>query len=386
MALDHVSSRDPGLPPWNDPEGRLSEVEIKDIHAGESYTDEEVKRLRDWWTEERTAAVARWIENGTPKGAIPEFVPTREYAFPGMPTFVVCDLRGIDLSRHLGQARTADSPPPSLFGTHLEYANLTATHLEYAKLWYVRLQHARLWWTHLEHAELWNSEIWMADFSGAFLREATFNNVRWRSDKGKPPPAVLFSGFSYREIRCNDPLFERFVRQSAFIMSCRETWWNPWRFLARFLWPLRRENTEFLYAMGGKYLPSTRLGKLAVAMNKWPPPLWLLWKVTCNCGRSFWRWVVACTLIALLFGFVFYAFATWGSAVVQLEDPEWIEREPNLFTYFYFSIVTFTTLGFGDVTPTRLLGEILVTIEVILGYVGLGGLISIFTTKLIPPR
>ena len=56
------------------------------------------------------------------------------------------------------------------------------------------------------------------------------------------------------------------------------------------------------------------------------------------------------------------------------------------YTPIYFSVVTFSTLGFGDVTPCRLLGEILVTVEVILGYVLLGGLISIFAMKLVPPR
>ena len=49
---------------------------------------------------------------------------------------------------------------------------------------------------------------------------------------------------------------------------------------------------------------------------------------------------------------------------------------------FYFSIVTFTTLGFGDVVADNTLARILVTLEVILGYIMLGGLISIFANKL----
>lgn len=52
------------------------------------------------------------------------------------------------------------------------------------------------------------------------------------------------------------------------------------------------------------------------------------------------------------------------------------------FSPYYFSIVTFTTLGFGDVTPLNMAGEFWVTAEVILGYVMLGGLISIFANKL----
>ncbi len=63
-----------------------------------------------------------------------------------------------------------------------------------------------------------------------------------------------------------------------------------------------------------------------------------------------------------------------------------MNREPDVLTWFYFSVVTFTTLGFGDVTPIGWVGELVVMIEVILGYIGLGGLITIFATKIIPPR
>ncbi|WP_041279584.1 ion channel [Desulfobacula toluolica] len=60
------------------------------------------------------------------------------------------------------------------------------------------------------------------------------------------------------------------------------------------------------------------------------------------------------------------------------------DRPPTKFTYYYYSIVTFTTLGFGDIVPNDIKSEIIITIEVILGYIMLGGLISIFATKFIP--
>ena len=47
----------------------------------------------------------------------------------------------------------------------------------------------------------------------------------------------------------------------------------------------------------------------------------------------------------------------------------------------YYSVVTFTTLGFGDVKPQTEVATIVVLIEVILGYVMLGGLVSIFANK-----
>ena len=48
----------------------------------------------------------------------------------------------------------------------------------------------------------------------------------------------------------------------------------------------------------------------------------------------------------------------------------------------YYSLVTFTTLGFGYVRAKTLLGATVIGVEVVLGYVMLAGLISIFVNKL----
>jgi hypothetical protein len=48
----------------------------------------------------------------------------------------------------------------------------------------------------------------------------------------------------------------------------------------------------------------------------------------------------------------------------------------------YYSVVTFTTLGFGDIKPVTEIAAMVVMLEVVLGYVMLGGLISILANKL----
>ncbi len=53
-------------------------------------------------------------------------------------------------------------------------------------------------------------------------------------------------------------------------------------------------------------------------------------------------------------------------------------------TMVYYSVVTFTPLGFGDVVPKTLGAACWVMAEVITGYIMLGSLISIFTTELVP--
>ena len=49
----------------------------------------------------------------------------------------------------------------------------------------------------------------------------------------------------------------------------------------------------------------------------------------------------------------------------------------------YFSVVTFTTLGYGDFGPVSWLGKALVVIEVMLGYVMLGLLVGIISRRVI---
>ena len=103
------------------------------------------------------------------------------------------------------------------------------------------------------------------------------------------------------------------------------------------------------------------------------PIAYFFWKILANCGRSMLLWAAWSLGIALMFGFLFMRI-----------DPTAFDLRhiPTKFSFFYYSIVTFTTLGFGDITPKTLTAEILVTIEVILGYIMLGGLISILANKL----
>lgn len=104
--------------------------------------------------------------------------------------------------------------------------------------------------------------------------------------------------------------------------------------------------------------------------------LYYIWLTISDCGQSFLRWFIASLLICVAFGFGYSSFPE-GFSILNGRRPTW-------FTFYYYSAVTFTTLGFGDVVPTNVSTEIAVTTEVVLGYIMLGGLISIFATKFIP--
>jgi hypothetical protein len=73
------------------------------------------------------------------------------------------------------------------------------------------------------------------------------------------------------------------------------------------------------------------------------------------------------------FGWKYY---TMGKEAFDMDHLPW-----ELSTLIYYSVVTFTTFGFGDITPKTTEATYWVMAEVILGYVMLGGLISIFVAK-----
>ena len=127
--------------------------------------------------------------------------------------------------------------------------------------------------------------------------------------------------------------------------------------------------------------------------SKW---LYRLWSWSSDCGRSFKRWAWLSLGTAGLFALAFslLEFFMPGSfdfphnadhqatAIDIFGGKIHADMKFDFFTMLYYSIVTFTTLGFGDVTPLTKWAALAVTLEVIVGYIMLGGLISIFANKL----
>jgi len=105
--------------------------------------------------------------------------------------------------------------------------------------------------------------------------------------------------------------------------------------------------------------------------------LWLLWVwKLIDYGRSMAKPATIALILAGLFGVVYTLDLRldWGLMDYSGSAESWL-------TPFYYSIVTYTTLGFGDITPRHWLGEIIVVIEVVLGYLTLGLLLTILANS-----
>lgn len=108
---------------------------------------------------------------------------------------------------------------------------------------------------------------------------------------------------------------------------------------------------------------------------KYPKKYWL-WKISCDCGNSIVLWMIWSLFVALVFTVIY-----WRMGVDNFDTGNYLK--PSFLSMAYYSIVTFTTLGFGDITPKTSLAALFVTAEVVLGYIMLGGLIAMFSTRFV---
>ena len=125
------------------------------------------------------------------------------------------------------------------------------------------------------------------------------------------------------------------------------------------------------------------------AFNQANPILAKLWRWSSDYGRSLALWAFWSLFFAFVFALAYMPLPTWVPLWMHNWTPHFHQStgaysgEPLTFwNCFYFSIVTFTTLGFGDIVADNAAARFLVTLEVIFGYLMLGGLISIFSNKL----
>ncbi len=101
-------------------------------------------------------------------------------------------------------------------------------------------------------------------------------------------------------------------------------------------------------------------------------------EVTCLYGDSFLRWGVTAVAFGILLAFFYFLID------IPVEESQKMVTDlgGHWFDYIYFSIITLTSLGFGDFVPLTFAGKVLTTIEAFFGFVMLGIFITLIQKKI----
>jgi hypothetical protein len=91
--------------------------------------------------------------------------------------------------------------------------------------------------------------------------------------------------------------------------------------------------------------------------------LYAFWRLTAGYGESLSRWAISCMTMLALFAFSYHFFQA-------------IKPVTGWFDYLYYSAVTFTSLGAGDIEPANTIGKILICSEIGTGLIMFGVLLS----------
>lgn len=248
--------------------------------------------------------------------------------------FSAANLEGANLDgancRRAGFGR-ANLNQASLFQANLEEASFSQASLIGAHLHCVNLSHSRLREANLSHADLSESDLRYADISMAKVVKTTFRNADLRHLRLR-----MIRGFKTADWIGVD------IRDINFAGG----------------YMVRQEIIDQNFIM--EFRSYSKLSSL----------IYYPWYISCDCGRSMLRWCCCIGFLLVIFSYLYTFVAIDYGPYTTAISP------------LYFSVVTMTTLGFGDAVPKSLAGQLLTMLEVSTGYIMLGGLLSIFSNKL----
>ena len=250
-------------------------------------------------------------------------------------------LEGADLYKaNLSQAYLtgADAAGAYLAGTDLTGTDLRGAHLQGANLTDANMTGARLSDAVLSEANLTRAIVTKAGLRNVTLDRANVTDLQYR-------PVSTMRG-NYLGIRGIESCFGN----AQFVRDAKDQ-----DYLDTFERSI--EQTE---------QPARRRVKRA-AFAAWG---------LIDYGRSLTRLAGYALIVALAFGLIYWLDRELGWGLL-----DYANSADSALTPFYYSVVTYTTLGFGDIVPENAAGEVVVVAEVITGYITLGMLLAILANK-----
>ena len=284
------------------------------------------------------------------------------------------DLSGMDLSGvDLSNARLFRA---NLRGVHLENAILNGAELSGADLSEAEMGNVQARNAGFGMAKLINTKLFNADLENATLSLAQLNGADFKTAR--------LNGARLREAQINNADFTNTQLKDADMSLCdvngtsfnnadlRRTRLRALKGFETASWigvDIRDVNFSGAYLMRRHIIDQNFLHEFK-HRSKLTAALYTIWWITSDCGRSVARWCFWTFLLAFLFGCL-YLFAEVDFGPYQT----WLSP-------FYYSVVTMTSLGYGDIVPASVTAQIIAMTEVLAGYVMLGGLLSIFANKM----
>ncbi len=253
-----------------------------------------------------------------------------------------------------------------LTGAHLESADLTGANLKEA-----HLENAHLEGSNLRDADLQKAEVGNAHLEGAKLQEASLmsthflgatvdgNTNMWKVGVNQFTIRIAkswhytdFSGVPLENVIV-DPPTKQLIKYNV-----RRKYWYKW---------ITEKNWYEVFHDESNIIPRTFLDRYIHSL------IHLFFWIS-DYGLRTWRIIVTFFGLAITFAVVYRLCPTFVMVNQVVGDIR------GFWHALYFSVVTMTTLGFGDIAanPDSWGGQTLLMLQVILGYVLLGALITRF--------
>jgi len=286
-------------------------------------------------------------------------------------------LQGMDLSNKI--LAVANLQNTNLFKSNLTNTSLWGANLEGAELSEADLTGTRIWLSRLEGVKIWWVDFQKAEYHLRYylFKRGVGDDIKQIGNEPERPREWVYRELAsyWRRLGYHeDEDWARVKHHRVRLMkelgfsSLKDAGFKEGDY------PGAEEGWQWFLFWLKKGFP--RMISFRINPIKWSVIAgWLLLDILSKYGTSVWRAIIWSFAIWIAFGIV---YSIWPG-LANISNLPVIQRA---IAGFYYSIVTFATLGFGDIHPSGSLGQILATIEVILGYVMLGVLVSVIARKM----
>ena len=299
-----------------------------------------------------------------------------------------CNFAGCEMSRcNLSAARvpSANFDGANLDQAHLDGAEFLGSTFIGAKLTECSAVKANFRMTDLTKANFFNAHLEDAIFVDSELRQADFREAKMAQcllleadlEKSKLQGADLKDA-DLRETKIDGANFGNSSLPGAKLRGARGYLNADWigaditgaNFTGAYLLRNHVIDENFIHEFKGQ--------------SKLTKYVYFVWKWTSDCGRSLTRWGLFLSTNVVLFALIYWVMdqsppAGMESHLKGIGGVDGVHE--GFIAYLYYSVVTFTTLGYGDISPVSVAGQIVLIIHIAFAYLGLGALLSILATK-----